>query len=91
MRGGNYSITGGFRSLISVVQTAGLPNCITQSGNSVIVFWPSTGNYSLLQNADLAVSSGWVATSYQINNANGTNSITITSPTGSLFFHLSPP
>ena len=46
---------------------------------------------SLLQNADLALVSGWVPTIYQINTANGTNSITITSPTGYLFFHLSPP
>jgi hypothetical protein len=45
----------------------------------------------LQQNADLALSSGWVPTGYQINTANGTNSITITSPTGRLFFHLSPP
>ena len=92
MTGGIYSLTGGFWSLISVVQTAGLPNLsISQSGNSVIVSWPNTGNYTLQQNADLALSSGWVPTGYQINTANGTNSITITSPTGRLFFHLSPP
>ena len=92
MSGGNYSLTGGFWSLISVVQTAGAPNLvIAQSGNSVIVSWPNTGNYSLLQNADLALVSGWVPTIYQINTANGTNSITITSPTGYLFFRLSNP
>jgi hypothetical protein len=92
MTGGNYSLTGGFWSLISVVQTAGLPNLvITQSGNSVIVSWPNTGNYSLLQNADLALVSGWVPTIYQINTANGTNSITITALTGNLFFRLSNP
>ena len=44
MSGGSYSLTGGFWSLISVVQTAGLPNLtITHSGNSVIVSWPDTG------------------------------------------------
>ncbi len=38
MTGGNYSLTGGFWALISVVQTAGLPNLtIVHSGNSVIV------------------------------------------------------
>ena len=31
MSGGNYSLTGGFWSLISVVQTAGLPNLIITS------------------------------------------------------------
>ena len=47
MSGGNYSVTGGFWSLISVVQTAGLPDLtITHSGNSVIVSWSATGNYT---------------------------------------------
>src|SRR5271154_5319205 len=51
MTGGNYTLTGGFWSLISVVQAPGVPNLtITQSGNSVIVFWPNTGNYTLQQN-----------------------------------------
>ena len=91
MAGGSYSLTGGFWSLISVVQTAGLPNLtITHSGNSVIVSWP-TGSYTLQQNANLALASGWVPTGYQINTANGTNSITITPPTGNLFFRLSNP
>ena len=48
MTGGSYSLTGGFWSLISVVQTAGLPNLtITQAGNSVIVSWPNTGSLYL--------------------------------------------
>src|ERR1019366_10281193 len=43
MSGGSYSVTGGFWSLISVVQTAGLPNLsIAHSGNSIIVSWPNT-------------------------------------------------
>jgi hypothetical protein len=42
----------------------------------------------LQQNANLAQASGWAPTGYQINTANGTNSITITSPSGSLFFRL---
>jgi len=38
MTGGSYTLTGGFWSLISVVQTAGLPSLtITRAGNSVIV------------------------------------------------------
>src|ERR1039457_7016291 len=41
MSGGNYSATGGFWSLISVVQTTGAPTLtITHSGNSVRVSWP---------------------------------------------------
>ena len=42
MTGGNYSLTGGFWSLIAVVQTPGAPTLtVTHSGNNVIVSWPS--------------------------------------------------
>jgi hypothetical protein len=89
LTGGNYSLTGGFWSLISVVQTAGLPNlAITHSGNNVIISWPNTGSYTLQQNANLATSDGWATSGYTISTANGTNSITITSATGNLFFRL---
>ncbi len=92
MTGGSYSLTGGFWSLVSVVQSAGLPNLsIAHSGNSVIVFWPNTGSYTLQQNANLATPGGWSATAYTIATANGTNSITIAAPSGQLFFRLSNP
>lgn len=92
LTGGSYSLTGGFWSLIAVVQTAGLPNLtITHSGNSVIVSWPATGSYTLQQNSNLAVSAGWATSGYSITTSNGTNSITITSPAGKLFFRLSSP
>jgi hypothetical protein len=91
MSGGNYSLTGGFWSLISVVQTAGLPSLvITHSGNNVMVSWLDTGSYTLQQNNNLAGGS-WTTSGYSINTANGTNSVTITPPTGNLFFRLSQP
>ncbi len=38
MTGGNYSLTGGFWALISVVQTSGAPTLfISHAGNSVII------------------------------------------------------
>ncbi len=89
MTGGNYSLTGGFWALISVVQTAGLPDLIiTHVGNSAIVSWPATGSYTLQQNSNLTLSSGWSTSGYSVTTANGTNSITITPPTGNLFFRL---
>ena len=89
MTGGSYSLTGGFWSLIAVVQTAGLPNLsIAHAGNSVFVSWPNTGSYTLQQNANLALPSGWATSGYTISTSNGTNSITITPPTGNLFFRL---
>lgn len=89
MSGGSFSLTGGFWALISVVQTAGLPDLtITRSGNSVTVSWPDTGSYTLQQNINLEASAGWVTSGYTITTSNGTNSITIPSPTGNLFFRL---
>lgn len=91
---GSYSLTGGFWSLISVVQTAGAPNLtITHSGNSVIVSWPNAGTYTLQQNNNLAASAGWAPSGYTVttNSPAGTNSITITSPTGHVFFRLANP
>jgi hypothetical protein len=92
MTGGNYSVTGGFWSMISVVQTPGVPNLtITFVGpNSVVVSWPNTGSYTLQQNSNLAVAAGWATSGYPVttNNPSGTNSITITPPAGNLFFRL---
>lgn len=85
---GGFSVTGGFWSLISVVQTVGLPNLtITHSGNMVVVSWPNTGSYTLQQNNTLRGGS-WVTSTYTISTANGTNSITITSPVGNQLFRL---
>ena len=92
MSGGSYSLTGGFWSLISVVQTLGAPPLtITHSGNSVTVSWPypSTG-WTLQQNPNLAVTGGWTA-SGGISNDGVNNYITITSPAGNQFFRLQHP
>jgi hypothetical protein len=91
LSGGNYSVTGGFWSLISVVPSAGAPTLtITHSGNSVKVLWPypSTG-WTLQQNPNLATAS-W-STSGGIANDGANNFITIPSPAGNLFFRLSHP
>ena len=90
MTGGNYSLTGGFWSLISVVQTPGAP-LLTITFNpqlsTINVSWPSPSTgWTLQQNSDLTTT-GW-STSGGISD-NGTNkSITITPPTGNLFFRL---
>jgi len=86
--GGNYSITGGFWSLISVVQTAGAPTlCISHAGSSVTVYWQNTGSWTLQQNGNLAVPGGWADRS-GVTTSNGTNSLIINIPTGNLFFRL---
>ena len=91
MSGGNFSMTGGFWSLISVVQTAGAPTLyIGQSGNSVTVYWQAVSGWSLQQNINLSLPANWSA-SGGVTITNGTNYLNITSPAGNLFFRLQHP
>ena len=87
MTGGNYSLTGGFWSLYAV-QTPGAPVlAITHSGNQAVVSWPpSVAGWTLQTNNNLATGA-W-------GNYAGpviTNTVTLTPPTGNLFFRLSHP
>ena len=90
MTGGSYSLTGGFWSLIGVAQTGGVPKLVIAPNgpDSVQILWPNRGSYTLQQNANLAAAGAWMASSYSISTANGTNRITITPPAGNLFFRL---
>src|SRR5215469_18849024 len=56
MSGGNYSVTGGFWSLVAVVQTPGAPLLtITRSGNGVIISYAVFClKKKTVQNSDLA-------------------------------------
>ncbi len=93
MRGGNFSVTGGFWSLISVVQTLGAPTLtVNHFGNSVTVSWPSPSTgFQLQQNSNLAVTNGWATSGFSISDDGTNKSITISSPTGNLFFRLKNP
>ena len=88
MSGGDYSLTGGFWSSITVI---GPLLTISHSGNSVIIAWPVSAGYTLQQNNNLGASAGWGTSGYSVSTSNGTNSITITPPTGNLFFRLANP
>jgi hypothetical protein len=88
MSGGNYSLTGGFWALISVVQTAGAPTLfISHAGNTVTVYWQDVSGWALQQNGNLAASAGWSASS-GVTTSNGTNYLNFISPAGNLFFRL---
>ena len=80
-----YSVTGGFWSLISVVQTAGAPLLtISYAGNQAIVSWsPSATGWTLQTNANLATGT-WGNYLGPVVNNSATNS----PPKGSVFFRL---
>ena len=91
MSGGNYSLTGGFWALISVVQMPNAPTLnISHFGNTVTVYWQDVAGWSLQQNTYLAMPAGW-SSSGGVTLLNGTNYLNLTSPTGNLFFRLQHP
>jgi hypothetical protein len=89
MTGGNYSVTGGFWSLINVVQTPGAPTLyISHSGNTVTMYWQAVTGWNLYQNGNLTTPlANWSASSSP-TLSNGTNSLSISNPAGNLFFRL---
>ena len=90
MSGGSYSVTGGFWSLISVVQTPGAPTLnISYTGGSVIVSWPYTSTAFVLQQNSSLSATNWIGSSLVVSSNGASNSVTITSLAGNLFFRLS--
>jgi hypothetical protein len=91
LTGGKYSLTGGFWAFISVLQTAGAPTLnISQSGNTVTVYWQNVSGWTLQQNNSLTAPLGWTLNS-SWTTSNGTNYLNLTSPSGNLFFRLANP
>jgi hypothetical protein len=89
--GGNFSITGGFWSIIAAVQTPGAPTLyVGNSGNAVTVFWNTVPGWNLQQNSNLGNASGW-STSTGLTSSNGTNYLNIISPAANLFFRVVHP
>jgi hypothetical protein len=92
MVGGNYSLTGGFWSLLAVVQTVGSPTLriFLTSSNTAVVAWPtSSSGFNLQQNTDLNTASWSSAGSSFVVGSE--NQVVITPPTGRKFFRLVHP
>jgi hypothetical protein len=91
MTNGQYSLIGGFWSVITVVQTPGAP-LLTITFNSqlptVTVSWPSSAtDFVLQQNSDLNTAN-WTPVGLPVNTNGATMSVTISPPAGNLFFRL---
>ena len=91
MSGGNYTLDGGFWSLVAAVQTPGAPllTITHTSTNSVIVSWPSPSTgFGLQQNGNLANPNGWSVFGGAVSDNGTTRSVTFSPPAGNLFFRL---
>ncbi len=92
MTGGNYSLIGGYWSLINVAQAPGAPTLyISHRGNTVTVYWQNITGWSLYQSGNLATPAGSWSASTNPALANGTNYLSLVNPSGSLFFRLNSP
>ncbi len=90
MSGGNYSLTGGFWSLLNVVQTPGAPLLSIRytTTNTAVVSWPSPSTGFGLQFATDLTLSNWSG-SLPAPTDDGTNRFLIVNPpTGNRFFRL---
>jgi len=94
MTNGQYSLIGGFWSVITVVQMPGAPLlAITFNSQlpTVTVSWPvSATNYVLQQNSDLTTAN-WTPVGASVSTNGPTLSVTISPPAGNLFFRLNSP
>jgi hypothetical protein len=91
MTNGQYSLVGGFWSIITVVQTPGAP-LLTVSYSTqpptVTISWSLTAtNYVLQQNSDLNTLN-WTPVGLPVSTNGTTLSVTISPPAGNLFFRL---
>jgi hypothetical protein len=93
LTGGNYSLTGGFWSIISVIQTLGAPTLsITLTNHTATISWlePATG-FILQESANLATSVWTPAPVVLTTNSDGTISTTVNATTGYQYYRLQKP
>jgi hypothetical protein len=91
MTGGSYALTGGFWSLIAVVQTPGAPQLAISANplsSTITISWPvSAGNYVLEENSNL-VTGTWAPAGLSVSTNGTTLSVTFSPGAGNLFFRL---
>jgi hypothetical protein len=94
MTGGNYSLTGGFWSLLSVVQTPGAPllSILFTSTNTALVSWPSPSTgWTLQQNTNSVSSVNWSNAPGTIQDNGTLKYLIVNPPTGNRFYRLLRP
>ena len=88
MSGGNFSVTGGFWSLVTAVQTAGAPRLTivpASPGNATISWSPATPGYVLQESWSLS------APNWTNSTSGATNPITVPATLPSKFYRLLKP
>jgi hypothetical protein len=88
MSGGNYSVTSGFWSIISLVQTPGSPPLsISRSGNQAIISWSASSTPFVLEQTS-NLSSPWTSNSATQTTNSGIISVTVPAASGYQYYRL---
>ena len=93
MSGGDYSVQGGFWSIISAVQTPGAPRLaiLNTATNAVVLSWPSPSTgFVLQQNSDLTTTN-WTRVDLSVGDDGTTKSVIVTPAAGHRFYRLKWP
>jgi hypothetical protein len=91
MTGGNYALTGGFWSLLAVVQTPGAPllSIFRTTTNTVAVSWPSPStDWTLQQNTNGLATLNWSNVTDTLADDGSTWTLVVNPPTGNRFYRL---
>ena len=90
MSGGNFSLTGGFWSLYSVVQTPGAPLLTLQltATNTVVLSWPAGSTTYGLEQSSLLSPPSWDGVTNSAVMLDGQNQVTLGLSAGNRFFRL---
>jgi len=92
MVGGSFSLTGGFWSLLSVVQSVGSPTIriFLTTSNTAVVAWPTNASGFTLQQNSVLGTSGWTTSGSPIV-VGSENQVVIAPPAGRQFYRLVHP
>jgi hypothetical protein len=91
MTGGSFSMTGGFWSILSPVQTPGAPllTITITATNSAVVSWPLAATGFALQVNSSLHSTNWISVSEPVTTNSASQFIIVNPPHGSRFYRLS--
>ena len=91
--GGDYTLEGGYWSVVAVVPTPGAPELkAVRSGQGVLISWPSTSPGFVLEEAiSLPPPNGWGVINQAVIVIGGENTVTIPAVSGNRFYRLRKP
>ena len=90
MRGDNYSVDGGFWSLLAAVQTPGAPTLTVTltTTNTAVVSWPYPAiGFALEQNPGLGTTN-WTSVTNTVSNDGSFHRVVVPANTGNKFYRL---